>query len=75
MQPKRTLDEIIQVVTEYIDKYPNAGRRKICVACGVNNVRLNELEKLGHIKLPPATKPGANSKEWRTFRHDKLRHN
>ena len=67
MPKKRSKDEMIQEITEYMQKYPNTSRRKIVMACGINNARLNELERLGFIKLPPKVKPGANG-DWRLFK-------
>jgi len=67
MPRKRSKDELIQEITEYMEKYPNTNRKKIVIACGINNARLNELESLGLIKLPKKIKPGANS-DWRLFK-------
>jgi hypothetical protein len=67
MPRKRSRDEVVQIITEYMAKYPHTTRKKIIMACGVNNARLDELERLGFIKLPPKVKPGANS-EWRSFK-------
>jgi hypothetical protein len=65
MGKKRTKEEISQIVNAYMAKYPHTCRKKIIMACDVNNARLDELEKLGLIKLPPKVKPGWNSKGWR----------
>jgi predicted transcriptional regulator len=67
MPKKRSKDEIIQEITEYMEKYPNTNRKKITIACSINGAKLSELEKLGLIKLPKKIKPGANS-GWRSFK-------
>lgn len=64
-RPPQTNEEIVKRVQEYMEKFPHASRNKIKIATDVNNTRLQELEDLGLIKLPPKIKPGAKSVGWR----------
>lgn len=68
MGKKRTNEEMSQIVIAYMAKYPHTCRKKIIMACDVNNARLDKLEELGFIKLPPKIKPGSNSKNWKAFK-------
>jgi hypothetical protein len=68
MGKKRTNEEMSQIVNDYMAKYPHTNRKKIIMACDVNNARLNKLEQLGLIKLPPKIKPGWNSQIWKEFK-------
>ena len=49
-------------------KYENTTRNRIKIATGINNRKLDELEQLGLIKLPPRVKAGMNSKTWRWYK-------
>jgi hypothetical protein len=65
---KKTDEELAQIVNEYMSKYKDTTRNRIKVATGINNYRLEELESLGLIKLPPRVKPGMHSKTWRFYK-------
>ena len=51
-----------------MEKYQNTTRNRIKIATGINNHRLDELEEMGLIKLPPKVKPGMHSKTWRWYK-------
>ncbi|NDB59057.1 hypothetical protein EB001_11460 [bacterium] len=68
MAKKRTKEELAEVVNEYMQKYENTTRNRIKMATGINNRRLDELEALGLIKLPPKIKPGMHSTTWRWYK-------
>jgi hypothetical protein len=65
---KKTDEELAQIVNEYMSKYKDTTRNRIKVATGINNYRLEELETLGLIKLPPRIRPGMHSKTWRFYK-------
>jgi hypothetical protein len=65
---KKTDKELAQIVNEYMSKYKDTTRNRIKVATGINNYRLEELETLGLIKLPPRIRPGMHSKTWRFYK-------
>ena len=65
---KKTDKELAQMVNEYMSKYKDTTRNRIKVATGINNYRLEELETLGLIKLPPRIRPGMHSKTWRFYK-------
>ena len=68
MAKKRTKEELAEVVNEYMKKYENTTRNKIKTATGINNRRLDELDALGLIKLPPKIKSGMHSSTWRWYK-------
>lgn len=69
MSKGRTPEELAQVVNDYIAKcYNPVTRNKIKIATGISNVKLNELEQLGLVKLPEKIKPGMNSPTWRFYK-------
>jgi hypothetical protein len=61
---KRTFEELAKIVNDHIEKYENTTRNGIKIATGINNHKLDELEALGLIKLPPKVKAGMHSKTW-----------
>ena len=61
-------EELAKIVNDYIGKYPNTTRNRIKIATNINNYKLDELEGMGLIKLPPKVKPGANSNTWRFYK-------
>jgi hypothetical protein len=65
---KRTVEELAEVVNNHMQKYENTTRNGIKIATGINNHKLDELEALGLIKLPPKVKPGMHSKTWRWYK-------
>ena len=64
----RSPEDLAKIVNEYIEKYPNTTRNKIKMATNINNYKLEELESMGLIKLPPRVKPGSNSSTWRFYK-------
>jgi hypothetical protein len=65
---KRTVEELAQIVNTHMQKYENTTRNGIKIATGINNHKLDELEALGLIKLPPKVKAGMHSKTWRWYK-------
>lgn len=65
MMKGRTTEQLIREVNEYIEKYPHTTRNNIRVAVGINYQKLDWLNDMGLIKLPPKVKPGAHSIGWR----------
>jgi hypothetical protein len=65
---KRTVEELAQIVNGHMQKYENTTRNGIKIATGINNHKLDELEALGLIKLPPKVKAGMHSKTWRWYK-------
>jgi hypothetical protein len=65
---KRTVEELAQIVNQHMEKYENTTRNGIKIATGINNHKLDELESLGLIKLPPKVKAGMHSKSWRWYK-------
>jgi hypothetical protein len=65
---KRTVEELAEIVNNHMQKYENTTRNGIKIATGINNHRLDELEALGLIKLPPKVKPGMHSRTWRWYK-------
>ena len=65
---KKTDKELAQIVNDYMSKYKDTTRNRIKVATGINNYRLEALETLGLIKLPPRIRPGMHSKTWRFYK-------
>ena len=68
MSKGRTPEELAKIVNDYMEKYENTTRNRIKNALGIHNHKLEELEQLGLIKLPPKVKPGANSPTWRFYK-------
>lgn len=65
---KKNIEELAQIVKEYMEKYPDTTRNRIKTALSIHNYKLEEMEKLDLIKLPPKVKPGAHSKTWRFYK-------
>jgi len=65
---KRTVEELAEIVNNHMQKYENTTRNGIKIATGINNHKLDELEALGLIKLPPKVKPGMHSRTWRWYK-------
>jgi hypothetical protein len=65
---KRTVEELAEIVNNHMQKFENTTRNGIKIATGINNHKLDELEALGLIKLPPKVKPGMNSRTWRWYK-------
>lgn len=65
---KRTVEELAKIVNDHMEKYENTTRNGIKIATGINNHKLDELEALGLIKLPPKVKAGMHSKTWRWYK-------
>jgi len=65
---KRTVEELAEIVNNHMQKFENTTRNGIKIATGINNHKLDELEALGLIKLPPKVKPGMHSKTWRWYK-------
>jgi hypothetical protein len=65
---KRTFEELAKIVNDHIEKYENTTRNGIKIATGINTHKLDELEALGLIKLPPKVKAGMHSKTWRWYK-------
>lgn len=68
MTTGRSLEELAEVVKQYIEKYPHTNRNKIKIATSIGNQKLQQLEDMGLIKLPERIKPGMNSKTWRFYK-------
>jgi hypothetical protein len=65
---KRTVEELAEIVNNHMQKFENTTRNGIKIATGINNHKLDELEALGLIKLPPKVKPGMHSRTWRWYK-------
>jgi hypothetical protein len=64
---KKTNEEFAVIVKDHMEKYQDTTRNKIKIATGISNYKLNELEDLGLVKLPPKLKAGMNT-PWRNYR-------
>ena len=58
---KKTDEELIEAVNQYMEKYPKATRNQIVLHATGNAARVRELAKQGLIKLPKALPKGANT--------------
>jgi hypothetical protein len=62
IQPKsRTDEELIALVNQYMEKYPDAPRNKIILNSTGSQGRVRDLDKRGLIKLPKALPRGTGS--------------
>jgi hypothetical protein len=61
MNSKKTDEQIIEEVNQYMEKYPNATRNQIVLNATGSAIRVRELDKQGLIKLPKALPKGANT--------------
>jgi hypothetical protein len=62
MNSKKTDEQIIEAVNQYMEKYPNATRNQIVLNATGTAIRIRELDKKGLIKLPKALPKGANTR-------------
>jgi len=61
MISKKTDEQLIEAVNEYMEKYPNATRNHIVLHATGSATRVRELARQGLIKLPKALPKGANT--------------
>ena len=61
---KRSEEDLAKIVNDHMEKYQDTTRNRIKIATGINNYKLDELERLGLIKV----KPGMHSKTWRFYK-------
>jgi hypothetical protein len=66
MNSKKTDEQIIEEVNQYMEKYPNATRNQIVLYATGSAIRVRGLAKRGLIKLPEALPKGANT-NWNGF--------
>lgn len=64
---RRSDEELIKILSDYLKKYPNTTRNKIRLATGIDHNKLKYLESISAIKLPPKLKSGTSS-PWRFYR-------
>ena len=61
---RKTDEELIAIVNQYMEDYPNAGRNHIILHANGNHKRIRELDKQGLISLPKAQPRGGT---WRKY--------
>ena len=61
MNSKKTDEQIIEEVNQYMEKYPNATRNQVVLHATGSAIRVRGLAKKGLIKLPEALPKGANT--------------
>jgi len=61
---KKTDEELIAIVNQYMEDHPNAGRNHIILHAHGNHQRIRELDKQGLISLPKAQPRGG---VWRKY--------
>jgi hypothetical protein len=61
---KKTDEELIAIVNQYMEDHPNAGRNHIILHAHGNHQRIRELDKQGLISLPKAQPRGGT---WRKY--------
>jgi hypothetical protein len=66
MNSKKTDEQIIDEVNQYMEKYPNATRNQVVLYATGSAIRVRGLAKRGLIKLPEALPKGANT-NWNGF--------
>ena len=66
MNSKKTDEQIIEEVNQYMEKYPNATRNQVVLYATGSAIRVRGLAKRGLIKLPEALPKGANT-NWNGF--------
>ena len=66
MISKKTDEQLIEAVNQYMEKYPNATRNHIVLHATGSATRVRELAKQGLIKLPKALPKGSNS-NWNRY--------
>ena len=57
----KTDEELIEMVNQYMEKYPTASRNQVVLHATGSATRVRELNKRGLIKLPKALPKGANT--------------
>lgn len=60
---KKTDEELIAIVNEYMEEHPNASRNHIILHAHGSHQRIRDLDKQGLIKLPKPLPKGSNS-DW-----------
>jgi hypothetical protein len=69
---KKTDEQLIAIVNEYMEKHPNASRNHIILHSHGNHQRIRELDKKGLINLPkPLPKGGVWGKYFYIQSRDK----
>jgi hypothetical protein len=66
MNSKKSDEQIIDEVNQYMEKYPNATRNQVVLYATGSAIRVRGLAKRGLIKLPEALPKGANT-NWNGF--------
>ena len=61
---KKTDEELIAIVNQYMEDHPNAGRNNIILHANGSHKRIRELDKQGLISLPKAQPRGG---VWRKY--------
>ena len=61
---KKTDEELIAIVNQYMEDHPNAGRNHIILHANGSHKRIRELDKQGLISLPKAQPRGG---VWREY--------
>jgi hypothetical protein len=61
---KKTDEELIAIVNQYMEDHPNAGRNHIILHANGSHKRIRELDKQGLISLPKAQPRGGT---WRKY--------
>ena len=61
---KKTDEELIAIVNQYMEDHPNAGRNHIILHANGSHKRIRELDKQGLISLPKAQPKGG---VWRKY--------
>lgn len=61
---KKTDEELIAIVNQYMEDHPNAGRNQIILNSHGSHQRIRELDKKGLISLPKAQPRGG---VWRKY--------
>ena len=59
---KKTDEQLIEAVNQYMEKYPTATRNQVVLHATGNATRVRSLDKRGLIKLPKALPKGANTR-------------
>jgi hypothetical protein len=62
MNSKKSDEQIIEEVNQYMEKYPNATRNQVVLHATGSAIRVRGLAKRGLIKLPKALPKGANTR-------------
>ena len=61
---KKTDEELIAIVNQYMEDHPNAGRNQVILNSHGSHQRIRELDKKGLISLPKAQPRGGT---WRKY--------